>query len=468
MNILQAIDDQQLFAPWFQRGDWSAWRVFLSALFGLPMTADQQRLYATCTGRSDVPAGFAEAWLPIGRRGGKSRTVATVGTYLAAFQDYSEFLVPGERAVIMILACDRRQAKVIFRYVRALFRVPMLAALVEREDQEAIELTNRVSIEVVTASFRSVRGFSIAAVLGDEVAFWRSDESANPDVEILNALRPGMATIPGSKMLCIGSPYARRGAMWDAYSRHYGKDGAPVLVWQAPSRIMNPTLPQRVVDEAYERDPLSAAAEYGAQFRSDVETFLTREVVEASAADVAELAPAADVRYTAFVDPSGGSNDAMTLAIGHRDAAGRAVLDALRVRQPPFSPESVVSEFCKLLKTYKVSEVRGDRYAGEWPRERFRVHGISYEPAERTRSEIYLELLPLLNSGQAVLLKNSMLLVQLCGLERRTSRAGKDQIDHTPGAHDDLANAAAGVLVGLQTPVIMPSIRSLDDGPYSR
>lgn len=465
MNILEACADPKLFAPWFKRGDWSAWRAFLAALFGLRMAKEQARLYEACTGRRLKPSGgFPEAWVVVGRRGGKSFTTALVGAYAGAFVDYSPYLAPGERATVLILACDRRQARVIFRYLRAFFRdIPMLALMVEREDSESIDLNNGVTIEVGTASFRSTRGYTLAAVLADETAFWRSDESANPDTEILAALRPGLATIPGARMICIGSPYARRGAMWEAFERHYGKDDSPVLVWKAPSRVMNPMLPERVVQEALERDPAAAQAEYLAEFRSDVEAFISREIAEACTGDAAELAPLPGIRYAGFCDPSGGSADAMTLAIGHQDGAGRAVLDAVRVRKPPFSPESVVAEFAMLLKSYGISRVTGDRYGGAWPQERFRVHGIAYEPADRTRSELYLELLPLLNSARVVLLRNSLLIIQLCGLERRTSRAGKDTIDHAPGAHDDLANAAAGVLVGLQKPKARPSIYSFAD-----
>jgi hypothetical protein len=36
------------------------------------------------------------------------------------------------------------------------------------------------------------------------------------------------------------------------------------------------------------------------------------------------------------------------------------------------------------------------------------------------------------------------------GLERRTSRGGRDSIDHAPGSHDDLANAAAGAIVAAE------------------
>ena len=86
----------------------------------------------------------------------------------------------------------------------------------------------------------------------------------------------------------------------------------------------------------------------------------------------------------------------------------------------------------------------GDRYAGEFPREQFRKRGIYYAVAGAPKSDLYRDLLPLLNSGRIVLPKSDRLISQLCGLERRTSRAGKDSIDHMAGQHDDLANAVAG------------------------
>ena len=58
----------------------------------------------------------------------------------------------------------------------------------------------------------------------------------------------------------------------------------------------------------------------------------------------------------------------------------------------------MVSEFAALLRTYKITTVQGDRYAGEWPRERFDVHGIKYEPAAKPKSDLYRDLLPSLNS----------------------------------------------------------------------
>lgn len=451
MNLLQAMNDERLLAPWFRHPEsWTAWRSFVAALFGLPLTEQQAGLFRQCTGREELPTDQAqEAWLICGRRSGKSFILALLAVYLACFKRYQVHLAPGERATVLVLATDRKQARIIFRYARSMLKeVPMLARMVERETADSFDLSNSVTIEVGTASYRSTRGYSFAAVLCDEIAFWPHDDSAEPDYAVLDAIRPGLSTIAGSMLLCASSPYSRRGAMFDAFRRWWGQDGRE-LVWRAPTRTMNPTIPQGIIDRAMERDPASAAAEWLAEFRSDVESFVSREAVEAVVSpDVRERAPVAGVRYQAFVDPSGGVSDSMTLAIGHRDG-GVALLDALREVRPPFSPESAVRDFCALLKRYDVTTVQGDRYAGEWPREGFRNHGVRYEPSAKPKSDLYRDLLPRLNSGEVDLLDDGRLVAQLCGLERRTSRSGRDSIDHAPGGHDDLANAAAGVLVGV-------------------
>src|SRR5262245_29053388 len=448
MTLLEAMADKNLFAPWFKDPtNWAAWRAFIAALFALPMTPEQQLIYQQCTGRNAPPSAPApEAWLICGRRAGKSFILALCAVFLACFFDYRRALSPGERGTVLIIATNSRQARVIFRYVSALLtHIPMLAQMIERETTDSFDLNNATTIEVHIASFKTTRGYTIVAALCDEIAFWPHDDAAEPDYEVLNALRPGMATIPGAMLLCASSPYARRGALWDAYRKHYGKDGDPVLVWRAPTRTMNPSVSLQVIDAATERDPASAAAEWLAEFRSDIEGFVTREAVEVCMAlDVRERAPMQGVRYYAFADPSGGSADSMTLAVGHREG-DVVVLDALRERRPPFSPEEVVAEFSELLKSYRVSKITGDRYAGEWPREQFRKVGIAYEPAQKPKSDLYRDLLPAINSRNLDLLDDARLLTQLVGLERRTARGGRDSIDHAPGAHDDLANAVAGL-----------------------
>ena len=161
VTILDAMADENLFAPWFRDpGTWAAWRAFLAALFGLPMSVDMAELYRRCTGRSEPPTvPQTEASLVVGRRGGKSFILAMISVYLSTCRDWRQYLAPGERGTVMVIATDRRQARVIFRYIVALIEgVPMLAALIERATNETIDLAGYIPIEVHTARFRTIRG----------------------------------------------------------------------------------------------------------------------------------------------------------------------------------------------------------------------------------------------------------------------------------------------------------------------
>jgi len=418
------------------------------------MTDAQAAIFRKHTGRRALPTTPArEGWLVVGRRGGKSRIAALVAVYCACFRDYRPVLASGERAVVMVLAADRDQARVVLGYIAGLIEsVPMLARMVSSRTAEAIHLSNRVSIEIHTASYRAIRGRTVVAAICDELAFWRSDDSANPDTEILAALRPAMATVPDPLLLCISSPFARRGALWQAHQDHFGKDGDPILVWQADTRSMNASIDPEEIRLAYERDPVGAEAEYGARFRTDVEVFVSREMLQATViSGRLALPPVAGVRYVAFVDPSGGSQDAMTLAIAHKE--GDVVrLDLVAERRAPFSPDAVVSKFAQVLRRYRITRVTGDRFGGEWPRDRFRAHGITYRVADQSKSEIYGAFLPLLTSARVELLDHPGLVAEFLALDRRVARGGRESIDHPRAGRDDMANAAAGAVVAATRP----------------
>ena len=449
MTILEAMGDAVLFRPWFRPWrSWAAWRAFLGALFALPLEGADLETFQRCTGREAAPTAPArEAWVIAGRRAGKSRIAALIATYLAAFRDYSAQLAPGEMGVVLLLAADTRQARVILRYIRAFFeRVPMLAALVTSQTSETITLTTGVSIEVRASSFRTTRGFTVVAAVCDELAFWYDEDSANPDREILAALRPAMATILDPLLLVVSSPYARRGELWAAYRRLWGQAVSGMLCWKASTRTVNPLVDAATIARAFEEDPAAASAEYGAEFRTDVEGFLTREAVEAAVVPGRrELGAAEGRRYVGFVDPSGGSGDAMTLAIAHSEA-DRVVIDVLEERRPPFAPEAVTADYASRLRSYGVGVVTGDAYSGEWVRSAFMKHGVAYRLASLPKSGLYREALPLFNQGKVELLDSPRLVAQLVGLERRVARGGRESIDHAPGGHDDLANAVAGVV----------------------
>jgi hypothetical protein len=449
ITMREALRRSEYFGDVLAGESWANWRILLIAIAGEALDEAEAVTFKALSGRAGAPTEAArEFWAIIGRRGGKSRAAAVLAAWLAACKDYRHVLAPGERGQLQVLSATRDQAGNLFNFVSGIFEASRaLCGLVESKTADTLCLKCHIDIVVRPASFRSTRGSTCVGVLCDEISFWHSDDSSNPDTEILRALRPSLMTT-GGPLVAISSPYARRGELWKAYRKHYLKDDSRVLVVQAASAVMNPGLDRSFIDAQYEDDPIAAAAEYGANFRSDIAEFVSMDVLEACTADgVFEIPPISGATYLAFVDPSGGSSDSMTLGIAHREDDGVAVLDCVREAMAPFSPELVVEDFCRTLAAYGVAKVCGDRYAGEWPREQFAKRNVTYEPSEKVKSDIYRDMLPLLNSRKCELLDNRRLISQLHGLERRTARGGKDSIDHSPGAHDDIANAVAGALV---------------------
>lgn len=446
--------------PWLKSTkNWLPWRAFLAALYGLPMTPAELAIYRKCTGRQDPPTERAtEGWLICGRRARKSAVTAVIAAYEAAYRDHSKYTAPGELPVIPILGRNKAEAQQIRRYVSAIFEAKSLSWMVQDAKDESIRikpLPDHPGIEIMVKAATLMAGRSRATPLAalDEVAFFRSDESANPDVEIVRSITPGMATVPDPLLMGLSSPYARRGLLWSKYKEHYGREGSRVLVWQADTLTMHPGNEQIAAHVAneYASDPVSADAEYGANFRKDVEQFVPEEIVDAvtvKGRKVVERIPG--VQHVAFCDPSGGTSDSFTLGIAHWvPAVGSrpdyVVMDLLEERHAPFEPSEIVMEFAGMLKAYGVKTVEGDHYAGEWPREQFRKHGIGYLPSDYAKREIYKNTLPLLTSERVELLDVPRLKVQLTGLDRRSGTGG-DIIDHAKGAHDDVANAACGAL----------------------
>ena len=161
------MQDSELFGPWFTSSQsWETWRTFAKTLFGEPLTATEIEIFTRHTGRHTPPTVTArEAWLPVGRRGGKSLFAAALAVYMACFREYRARLKPGERAVVMVLAADKDQAAVVFDYIKAFFEhVELLGPVLWTN-----EAKSRYSSRTMSRSgFRSPRSAAFA------VARWRA------------------------------------------------------------------------------------------------------------------------------------------------------------------------------------------------------------------------------------------------------------------------------------------------------
>jgi hypothetical protein len=204
---------------------------------------------------------------------------------------------------------------------------------------------------------------------------------------------------------------------------------------------MNANVSEAFIAKEISRDPANKS-EYLATWRDDCEAFVGLDVVRSCVGGYVQRGYDSSKRYHAFLDPSGGRSDTMSLAIGHREG-DQLHIDLVWVKKAPFDPTQALQEVAQLLKMYRVSMVFGDAYGGEFPKSVLQRFGMTYTLIKKVRSELYRDLLPLLNSATVTLPNEPELIQQLVGLER-TIHANRERIDHPRNGKDDLANAVAG------------------------
>ena len=456
--IDQVLVDQHLLGA--ALGDdpqsWRTWLAVLRAAFALPMSVEDRALFGEVAGDREPPSQrVRELWSVVGRGAGKSRIAAALAVFFACFC-----------RIVLLLAklawcwCWRlrAQAQVVFRYALGFLEVsPVLRREIASATMSEIRLRNGAVIAVHANSYRTVRGKTLLACVFDEVAYWRDEMSAIPDVESYRAVMPSLART-GGMLVAISTGYRRAGLLFAKHRDHFGAAGDDVLVVQGASAIFNPTLAAEMIERAKAADPEAAESEWGGGFRTDIAAFLDDATIEAAIdhARPLELPPRAGLRYQAFADPSGGRHDAFCLGIGHQEN-DRLVADVVRGKRAPFDPHYVVAEYAALLRDYGLREVIGDNYSAAWAESSFKDAGIRYERSEVAKSQLYIETLPLFMRGVVSIPNHAILIRELRLLERRATRVGRDIVDHGRNGSDDHCNVLCGMLHTLAT------VRPLDD-----
>ena len=350
----------------------------------------------------------------------------------------------------MLLAPTIAQARIALRSIRNYLRgSKVLSERVVRTTRDEIILDNGIIIGCYASTYDGVRGRIIVAAICDEMAFWPHEETAaNPEEEVIAALRPGMITVKNPKLVKISTPYAKQGLLWTEFQRRAELD---FPVWQLPSHEMNPKISLSDLEREQRRgEEKYHLREYLAEFVDSVSGWITPEILDPSIArGRRELPPVRDGFYVAALDPASRHND-FAFAILHRSPEGMIIVDRVArwtgTKRAPLVFRTVLSEIKSVLEDYGLNSAVGDQYWSDVIRQDLLELGVSYEICTfgpQTRARIFTNLKHLLVQGKIELLEDPELLRQLRNL--REERTDRGQIDVRPsgGMNDDLAVAVA-------------------------
>ncbi len=122
-TLRKALNDPGLLGTSLEGESWHAWRTLLLAIMGEALTDAELVTFQRLTGRDAAPLERVEEFVGvIGRRGGKSRAMGVLGAYIAALCDHSSKLAAGERGLVLLIAPDQKQSRVLLGYVEGALR----------------------------------------------------------------------------------------------------------------------------------------------------------------------------------------------------------------------------------------------------------------------------------------------------------------------------------------------------------
>ena len=364
-----------------------------------PLAADERALVKQITERTRA-AGEARGAVNRGRQAlgqvdhrGADRGVGDVLPHISIAGAWRSGRVYGHR---LRQAAGARNQAVVLGLLRS---HPSLEALDPEGHARSDLATNGQCIEIHTCSFKSVRGFTLIGAALDELAFWESEDRRRQITRC--SWRSARPPRPFPKRSSSASlPHTAGRANCGASTKKLADDDSDrVLVVNAATRTLNPTSIKHSSIRRT-RDPVAADAEFGGEWRREVEAFLPLDVFQAARIpDQYEIPFNTGMRYIAFVDPAGGNGgDSFTLAIAHGDRKRRVVLDVLREVRRRFALRRSTRSFPHnqrlptLHATATATPARGPRSGSP--------DGIHYDTSERTKSEMYLEALPLFTTGR--------------------------------------------------------------------
>ncbi|MGD1010476.1 MAG: hypothetical protein ABR951_10030 [Candidatus Aminicenantales bacterium] len=412
---------------------WENWQAILAAVWGEKLSPKELGTFQAVTGREAPRAGgYDEAFLLIGRGGGKTTTCALAASYTALFSGLEKKVAEGESIYIFCLADTLAQASICHDSIRRFLRP--FARMIKREAREEIELNNGFRIVTKAADEKSLRGWRLGLVVLDEADFFDTDLD-----RIIAALSPSI--VEGGKLLAISSRGPRNSPLSKIADRYWATDSSTLVV-KAPTGLMNPTFSQKKIDRDIGRDS-RMAREYNPLAVDDSGLF-----AEASLRAVSTIRgdePRVDAaRYVAFIDAASNA-DAMALAIAYVWNE-KARVAAVREVPAPYDPLKVLDDFADLIDRYHVRETFADRYAFSLVESALRKRQIVLTSFKPSSTDCYFKLKALIEMDAVELPADDRFIREILSLEVVRTGSGQERIEHPKHAHDDLASATAAAV----------------------
>ena len=420
-----------------------AQRAILKTTYGLALESQEPEIYCRATGRETyVPQEQSELTAIAGRQSGKTSHIgALIGLY-EAFRDHG--LPPGERACVLVIAPVVQQATIAFKFLKKFIEAsPILEQKVLKIRKDEIELRNGVSIVCRPCSYITIRGVPVICAICDEMAFWRHEETAaNPEQEVIDAIRPAMATVHNTKLVKISTPYRKEGILWREFQQR-GELDYPV--WQLSTEEMNPAVSKMFLAKARRSNEETFRREHLGEFTDSVLGWITPEILELCIMrGQREMPRVFDATYVAAIDPAFRSSD-FGFAVSHRSRDGSITIDHVArwtgTKNAPLSYELVCECIAETLRRYGINSVVGDQFCFPMLRQHFDTLGISYCEfmfGAHTRASLFGNLRQLIGQRKIAIVDEPELLRQLRSLEEMRTPSGQVDI-RAPRGKDDLA-----------------------------
>ena len=424
--------------------------------------------YMTGFDYENTSQGYNKINFILGRRGGKSSVAAMLAVFSSIKVNWNPYLSKTPVATVAVLSHTVDFSQEILDIIKGLIddsailsrlrdphrkntqstfhlKVPFL------DENDKIEYSS-IAIKVGAASKKTTRGRAVCTLLCDEIAFWNLDkDSAEPDTEILKAIRPSLLQFGNQgTIIKLSSPATKQGVLYEEWLRREELRGE-YLQFKAPSWTWNTILPIEEFKKEHSYDPDGFDTEFRANFVDSISNFIQPEFVDLCTVKGVTFQTPADereVQYSAAIDAAF-KNDRFGFSLVGFNGK-RVTQYVLKFwegsKKHPVQAHEVAAYIRTICNEYGVTNVVGDQYAFQPLREIFLQYGVNLIEGTFTniyKRKIYFGLKRLIHSQQIDLLDIPLLAKEIKELQVEQSPSGQIKIGHPQGGNDDLATVTA-------------------------